>query len=148
MTATYDKSGFRFLYPQNWKVADEQFDQPPRSVTLESPSGAIWSVDVHPFSVDPLDLTQQVVQAMQQEYSDLEFEEASETIHGQPAVGFNMNFWCLDFVITARTRAFRQGHATYLLLYQAEDRDYDQLEAVFRAITESMLRSVDALGDE
>ena len=50
-----------------------------------------------------------------------------------------MNFYCLDFLVTSQVRALRHGHAVYLLTYQAEDREFDQLADVFRAITASML---------
>ena len=140
MTSEYNRHGIQFLYPQNWQVADEQLDQTPRSVTIQSESGAFWSLDIHPFSADPAEIVASSVEAMRGEYDELEVEEMEETICGEDAVGADLSFWCLDFVVECQMRAFRHGHATFALTYQAEDREFDQLRAVFAAVTTSLLR--------
>ena len=37
MTATYDRGGISFMYPENWSVMDEQLDTFPRSVSVQAP---------------------------------------------------------------------------------------------------------------
>jgi hypothetical protein len=140
MTAIYNRSGLHFMYPENWELAEDSVDTVPRSILLQAPSGAFWSLDIHPFSVSDEELLQHVVEAMRGEYPDLEAQPADEQIAGESASGYNLFFYCLDFIVAARVRALRLGHATYLWMYQAEDRDFDQLEPVFRAITVSMFR--------
>lgn len=140
MAAIYDQSGIRFLYPENWSVTQDQHHDLPRSVMIESPNGAFWSVDVHPFSVRPEELIENAIATLREEYQELEAEAVEEVVGGSEAIGYDVNFWYLDFVIESRLRSFRFGHATYMLIYQAEMRDFQQLEMVFRAITESMLR--------
>jgi hypothetical protein len=140
MPAIYDLDGLRFQYPENWVLADGDSDQLPRSITLHAPGGAFWSVDVHPHSIRPGDLLHEVVRGMQQEYSDLEQIPAPESIVGASADGLDLYFTCFDFIIAAKLRCLRHGHATYLFTYQAEDRDFDRLEPVFQAITISLLR--------
>ena len=139
MTATYEKSGLQFMYPENWTLAEDDMQSTPRTVSVQAPTGAFWSVDIYPFSIDMEQLLDQIVAAMKEEYEDLEAESATEEIGDEPATGFDLNFYCLDFLVTSQVRAFRHGHAVYLLTYQAEDREFDQLRDVFRAITASML---------
>ena len=57
--------------------------------------------------------------------------------------GYDFNFFYLDFTNTAVIRAFRTPRATCLLLCQAEDREFECWAAVFRAITTSLLPSLD-----
>lgn len=139
MTATYDKIGLHFMYPENWELAEDDLNSMPRTVSVQAPTGAFWSVDIHPFSVDLDQVLDQIVATMRAEYHDLEADRVEEEIAGAPAVGFDLTFYCLDFLVTCQVRAFRHGHAVYFLTYQAEDREFDRLNDVFQAITISML---------
>lgn len=141
MPALYDLDGIRFQYPENWTVLD-QSDALPRSITLHSPQGGFWSLDVHPFSVHPGDLIHAVLHEMRSEYPELESDSVEESIADTSTHAMDLHFICLDFVVTAQLRALRYGHATYLLTYQAENRDFDKLYPVFQAITVSLFRSL------
>ncbi len=138
MTAVYDRAGLHFQYPENWVLADDSLDELPRTISLQAPSGAFWSVDIHPFSMDADALLKTTLEVMQQEYPEAECHAVEESIADETATGYDLYFYCLDFVVTARLRCFRHGHATYLLTYQAEDREFDRLDPVFRAITFSL----------
>ena len=127
-------------YPDTWQLDPDGAEQIPRSVTIRSPGGAFWSLDIHPFSKQPDELSAEAVAIMRDEYADLECHPTAETIGNERAEGLDLYFSCLDFVVTAQMRCFRRGHATYFLLYQAEDREFEQLERVFRAMTESLMR--------
>lgn len=140
-TATYERSGLHFLYPENWQLVEDNMDSIPRTIVIQSPDGAFWSVDIHPFSVSREELIETFVQAMKEEYPEIESHPITEEIEGREAVGFDLFFCCMDFVVTSRVRAFQEGHATYLLTYQAEDRDFEKLEVVFKAVTTSLIRS-------
>jgi hypothetical protein len=146
MTGNYQRGGIQFLYPENWTLADDSMDAFPRTISVQAPSGAFWSVDIHPFSVDPDELLSQVLEAMRGEYADLEAGVANEDVVGNESRGYDLFFCCLDFIVAARLRAFRRGHATYLLMYQAEDREFEQVEPVFQAITHSFLQENAASG--
>jgi hypothetical protein len=76
---------------------------------------------------------------LQAEYKDSEAEPASEQIGEHEIRGYDLNFFCLELTNTAIIRAFRTAAASCLILCQAEDREYAQLAAVFRAITTSLL---------
>jgi hypothetical protein len=138
MPAVYDSSGVRFQYPENWTLLEEA-KQSPREITLESPSGAFWALHVYFPPTDPHELAGDALRVMRQEYENVEVEPVHEDIGPVHAYGFDMSFFYLDLLVNCRARAFDFGDATFLLITQAEDRDYDQLEPVFRAITASLL---------
>ncbi len=139
MPSTYDKMGIRFLYPDNWKLDEGEALEGNRSVSVYSPGGAFWSITLHQPSADPQQLAATALEALQAEYRDSEYEPVCEEIAGQPTSGYDFNFFYLDFTNTALVRAFRTGDATCLVLCQAEDREYEQFEPIFRAITTSLL---------
>jgi hypothetical protein len=115
-----------------------------RSVTIYSPSGAFWSLALHPGSEDPAKLAAAAVEAMKNVYDSLEAEDASETVAGHDLLGYNMAFFCLDLTNTATIRSLRVAQTTYTIFWQAEDRELGQVERVFQAMTTSLLSS---LGD-
>jgi hypothetical protein len=139
MPAVYDKLGVRFLYPENWRVADEELDEWPRSVSVQSPGSGFWSLHVYQAPVDPATIAAEVLQTMKEEYSGLEAIEVTERIGDAEAVGHDMDFCCLDFIVTSHTRSFRLGDLTFLMLCQAENREFEQLAEVFLAMTLSLL---------
>lgn len=141
MSASYENFGIRFLYPENWAVADEQLDEWPRSVSVQSPSGAFWELQVYPSRMSPARLTGQVLEAMKQVYGDIESKAVTEDLWNVTATGFDLDFFCLDFLVTSRVRCFRVGARTCLLTCQAESREFDRQEPVFAAMTKSLLDS-------
>lgn len=146
MTAVYDQVGVQFLYPENWELADEPSDDLPRVISVTSPTGGFWALHVYDSSAEPGELAGEVLQSMGQEYDSLESEPATEQIGPVEATGFDMEFYCLDFVTSARVRAFRRGPRTCVVLSQAETRDFDKLADVFRAITLSLFAGNHAVG--
>lgn len=119
---------------------EEQASEPPLGVTIECPGGGFWSLALYTAAVDPVELVSQACDAMRQEYETFESARADSLIEGIATVGFEMNFYCLDLLVTARAQAFQIADTTCLVLYQAENREFDELEPVFGAITLSLLR--------
>lgn len=142
MPATYDRAGIRFLYPDNWKLTETDHDSQPETVSLQSPGGGFWSLMVYRGRLDALELTRKLVEAMSVEYEALESIACQEQLGSHEAEGFEMWFHCLDFLVAARTLAIRHGNNVLLLLWQAEDREFDTLLPVFKAITISLLTSL------
>lgn len=140
MPAVYERLGIRFEYPENWQLDEEEGQGAERAVSVFSPGGAFLSVIADAPEVDTRRLAEAALSAMQQEYEGLDFEEIEETIADFEAVGYDINFICLDLTNTAAVRAIRTDHATYLVFYQAEDREFDAIRHVFQAITMSLLR--------
>jgi hypothetical protein len=140
MAVKYDRSGIRFMYPETWDVADETREGQTRSVVVQAPGGAFWSVDLCPRAVDSQAAAAQVLRAMQQDYDDLEAEPVTDWIGGREATGYDMQFCCMDFIIAAHVRAIGTQLGTLVFLCQGEDREFQRLEPVFRAMSESMFR--------
>jgi hypothetical protein len=141
VTAHYKKADLSFEYPENWELDEEV--QPPEllEVTVYSPSGAFWSVHFKRPAVDPGQMTENALAAMREEYVGLEAEPVTEVIENAEFIGIDMSFFYLDLPNTAQVRSLRTSKGTYTILCQAEDDDFERLEAVFRAMTVSLLRS-------
>ena len=64
---------------------------------------------------------------MQKEYEDLESREAVETIAGRELIGYDLNFFFMDYTNTASVRCLRTKTATYAVFCQAEDHRVEQI---------------------
>ena len=142
MPALFNKLGISFQYPDNWALDEDDALAGRKSVTVYSPGGAFWSVSVHPSSTHPLRMAKAAVEAIKEEYAELEIEEARETIAGRETVGFDLSFYYLDLVNSASVRCFRTDQATYTVFCQAEDHEFDQLHLVFLAMTTSLFSAL------
>ena len=139
MPSTYQQNGIELLYPDNWKVVDEQPLSDPPTVTLQSPGTGYWNLTIYPDSQEPEDLTAETVNAMREEYDPIEVEPVECSFGNQLAGGYQMEFYCLDFIVKARTIALRTTSQTLLFVYQAEDREFKELEPIFAALVVSVL---------
>lgn len=140
VTAIYEKEGVSFQYPENWSL-DEVLNEDSTDVTIHSPAGAVWSIAIFPKSCDPSHVAAESLKAMQAEYPDLESEAVEETLADLALIGFDIDFICLDLIVTGTLRAFRLGDHTICVTAQAESRDYDALAEVFRAMTFSLIQN-------
>ncbi len=139
MPALFDKQGIRFQYPENWTIeTSTALDED--GVTVFSPGGGFWSVVIRDGDDGPLEVAAVVVETMRELYDELECRPAEELVAGKELVGYDLNFYCLDLTNTAQIRAFRRNEKIYLVLFQAEDREYEQIEPVFRAMTRSLVQ--------
>jgi hypothetical protein len=139
MPAMFDKLGIRFQYPDNWSLDESDALEGDPSVSVYSPGGSFWTVSIHPAQTAPLSLAKAAVKVMRHQYGDLDSEPVEERVEGQDLVGFDMNFICLDLTNTATVRSYATHDASYVVFCQADDREYEEVEAVFRAITRSLL---------
>jgi len=140
MQASFDQFGLRFQYPDNWTLEADDLLHGQGAVSVYSPGGGFWSVTVHDPQDDPADLVDAVVGAMRNMYDELDAEETAETIDGREVSGCEINFYYLDLTNTATVRVIGSSRANYLVLYQAEDREFAELEAVFEAMTASLVK--------
>lgn len=134
---TYDKDGIRFEYPENWTLDEENGDS--RAIAVHSPGGAFWLVSPTA-DEDPDWVAEEALRALQEEYEDLESEPIEESVAGHELVGYDVNFWYLDLTNTSLIRSVRTDDATLLVLCQSEDREFDEVEEIFRAMTASLLK--------
>tara|TARA_Y100000588_G_scaffold286457_1_gene304326 strand:- start:115 stop:549 length:435 start_codon:yes stop_codon:yes gene_type:complete len=141
MPALFDQFGICFEFPENWEVDAPVEATGDVSITVSSPETAFWSFTRYQGTVDPTELLEQVLATMKDEYAFLEFETAAENVENQTMVGYDLNFFCLDLSNTARFRGFQREGTTYLLFYQAEDREMERVQPVLQAMTVSLLRN-------
>lgn len=135
----FDRFGLAFDYPDNWSVDTDDSDERYAAVTVYAPGGGFWSVSGHAPGGDPRELAAAVVVQMKQEYQDLDSEEAADDVAGRRLAGFDMNFYYLDLTNTAQVRTLETSDAIYLIICQAEDREWDEVAAVFAAMTTSFV---------
>lgn len=138
MSGEFKELGFHFLYPENWTVEREPTTDYPRSVSVHSPGGAFWSVTADRPPTDAL--MDRVVQAMLDEYEDAEVQPVERQVGPVLLVGRELNFYCLDLLITAHVLQADYDGKALAILMQAENREFDALSGIFDAITWSLLR--------
>lgn len=140
MPAVYAHGGIKFLYPENWTLAGQSLDTVPIVVELQSPASAFWTLHVYPLETDPSEIVDELRDAMLAEYENLEAEAVEESEGEAPVIGYDMSFYCLDFIVTAKIRSWRVGNSIVLTHAQAEDREFDEIAPIFHAMTVSLLR--------
>jgi hypothetical protein len=142
----FDRFGLAFEHPDNWMIDTEDSEGRFATVTVYSPRGGFWSVSGHAAGGDPGELAAAVVSEMREEYRELDVEAATDEFAGRSLAGFDLNFYCLDLTNTAQVRTLATPTAIYLILCQAEDREWDELAPVFAAITTSFVTGLDGSG--
>jgi len=140
----FDRFGLAFDYPDNWSLDTEDSEGRFAAVSVQSPEGAFWSVSGHAPGGDPAELATAFVTQMREEYRELDAEEAEDEVAGRRLPGFDLNFYCLDLTNTAEVRTLSTETAIYLIICQAEDREWEEVAAVFDAITTSFVRGLGA----
>ncbi len=141
MPAVYQQFGVRFLYPENWSVLDEETDQWPRTVTLQSQETGFWTLQVYPPDQDAKAAVLAVIESIREVYPDLEVLPAKETIADAQAKGVDIAFFYLDRLVEAKIRCVKTASAVILWHYQAESRELDKVEPVFQAIATSLVQT-------
>jgi hypothetical protein len=137
MPATFAEEGIRFSYPENWEMTRE--DNPSGwTVTLQSPSTAFLMVTFDRDMPEVDLMIETALDAMKAEYSGLEFEPATESIAGQPAVGHDIRFFSFDLTNTCGTRSFYSDAGTILLFWQTSDLELDAIDLVLQAVRTSL----------
>jgi len=142
MPSAFQQTGLRFEYPENWTL-EQASEDGVEQVVVSSPNTAFWHLSKYPQKAELESLFDEALAALRSEYKDMETEPADGTVvEAQQVVGFDVNFICLDLTNTCWLRGFQTGEATYLLLCQAEDREFARLSLVFQAMLASLLRNL------
>jgi len=138
----FHRLGIDFSYPDSWSLDTDDARDGRVAVTVHTPEGGFWSVSGHAPGGRAADLAEAVVAQMRHEYRDLDAEPAAEEVAERTLSGFDLNFYCLDLTNTARVRTLETPTAVWLLLCQAEDREWDRVAPVFAAMTTSFVRGL------
>ena len=144
MPAVYQQFDVRFLYPENWSVMDEETDQWPRTVTLQSPETGFWTLQVFPPGQNARQAVLAVVESIREVYPDLEVLPATESIGDVLAKGVDIAFFYLDLLVEAHIRCVQTPTGLMVWHCQAESREFEEIEPVFRAISTSLLQASSA----
>jgi hypothetical protein len=139
MVATYDRHGISFVYPDNWEFSEEFHDADTHCVTLQSPGSGFWMLQALETTKSPELLAAEALRSVKQEYDDIEVVRVEEEIEGVRCVGYDLLFYCLDFVVSSSLRSFSLDNRAFVLLWQAEDKEFERTSPVFAAITTSLL---------
>jgi hypothetical protein len=136
MPEKYEGLGLSLLYPETWKL-DE--DEDAGSVSLETPSGSFLTIT----ACDDLAFAfEQAASAMRAEYDEIEEELVDSTLVGQRLEGVVQRFVYLDLIVTSRLLRLDLGEKKYLIQIQGEDSELDAQHRVFEAVLTSMCQSL------
>ena len=164
LTKVYRGLGLACTYPENWQLSEETFAGDGESETvvgfnLQSPTSAFMSVYRYPMSLSPDEAIQESIKAIADEYEEIEqiaFESERDLLtthlsNSQPndnvsntSRGTDLNFYYLDLLITVRLISFQFARHTFLVQFQAEDRDFTSMERVFQAMLITIIQSLQA----
>ena len=137
MLQTYSAHGVRFEYPEDWELSEHGAGDE-IVVTVSSPETAFWSLSLFRDHPEPQRVVDAVVETFREEYANLDIYEADEDVCSQPALGCDIEFFCLELLNSAWVRAFEARDFTVLVLYQATDHELDEIAPIFHGITESL----------
>lgn len=137
MLAQFDERGLRFRHPASWQLEREDTEGG-WSVSVQSPDTSFVLICVREDMPSVEELAQSVVDAFQEEYTDVEVEEKVEPLHGQPAFGHEIRFFSLDLTNTCWTRCVYTEAGTVLVMCQSTDLDLEKHEPAMRALCASL----------
>lgn len=136
MPLQFDSFGLRFLYPDNWTIAEREEEEGDQGVTLDLPGGGFLAIEqTDADSVE--ELIQGIVTTIAADYEDLERDDTSLDVLPSDAPVIDLRFYYLDLLIVSRIAILTvpgQTDKRLIVQMQAESRDFDKNEAVFSAI--------------
>ena len=135
---TFERDGISFRYPDDWTAETQEDADGGWSVTVTSPDTAFLLVSLQPEAADAGDVADQVLDSLKEVYSELDFEEVTETVCGRPAVGSNADFLTADTAVVCRVRGLDTDAGPLLLMAQVSEYDRERNDPVLRAIVQSL----------
>jgi hypothetical protein len=106
---------------------------------MEAPSGLAFAlVRTDESRPDPVIVADEVLEAMREEYPDLDTVPAMETMSDQFATGYDVEFFSLDVINAAAIRCFRTPRRTVLVFGQWSDLDEEYLPELVRGVFDSV----------
>src|ERR1051326_7034684 len=137
MVAQFDESGIRFKYPENWKLEREDADGG-WTVSVQSPDTAFLMLCLREDMPATGDVAETALEALREDYPELEADECVDSLGGQPAVGHDIRFFSFDLTNTCWIRSFYSARGTVLVMCQFNDLESEKNEPVLRAICASL----------
>lgn len=137
MTTEFNRDGIRFTYPETWKLQCEDADHG-WTVLVQSPETAFMLLSYDSDSPDTQEMAKTALEALREDYPDLEADDQVGTLAGQPAVGHDIRFFSFDLTNTCWTRSFVGPAGTVLAMCQLTDEETEKYEPLLRAICASL----------
>jgi hypothetical protein len=137
-TECYEDHGVRFEYPADWAV--EVTDEGPvATVDLQHPSGVAFAlVRTDESRPDPTELSDLALEAMREEYPELDASPVMEALDEHCATGYDVEFFSLDIANAASIRCFRTPRRTVLVFGQWSDLGEEDLQELVRGLFRSL----------
>ncbi len=140
-TQTYDNHGVRFDYPASWEVEVTE-DGEVVSVAVSIPDGLGFVVITTDTACpDPALASAEALEALREEYPNLDSNQVMEVINGQTTIGHDVEFFTLDMTNSAKIRCFRTPRRTVLCFGQWSDlgreETGDQIRDILHSIEET-----------
>ena len=137
-TEVYEDHGVRFEYPSDWTV--EVTDEGPvNTVDLQHPEGVAFAlVRTDEMRPDPAELADLALEAMREEYPELDAAPVMETLNERCATGHDVEFFSLDIANGASIRCFRTPRRTVLIFGQWSDLGGEDLSELIRGVFRSL----------
>lgn len=135
--AEFEDGGLRFEYPEDWSLEREE-NECGWTVSIQSPGTAFLMVCLREDTPSSAEMADAALEAMREDYPELEWEDCLDSIGGQAAIGHTIRFFSLDLTNTCWLRSFTGGPGTLLVMWQSADLELEEREMVLRAICVSL----------
>jgi hypothetical protein len=136
MIATFERTGITFQYPQNWSLDDEA-EGNDWVATIQTPGSALMVITYRE-DAEPAELGDETVDALREEYPELDAEVTVEPLAGQTAIGYDLDFITLDTPVTAKVRALESENGALLIFWQVAEKDREHYESLLDAVMSSV----------
>jgi hypothetical protein len=139
---TYDDGdGLRFEYPAHWELEVTDLDEVRTAAVADPEDLGFALISTDPSRPDPAEAADSALEALRDEYDDLESSPTLETINGHAATGYNVEFFAVDMTNAAVIRCFRTQRRTILVFGQWSDLGPDELADQVRAVVQSIIEA-------
>jgi hypothetical protein len=142
---TYDANGIRFLFPDGWQFQESR-DGTQLTLTILSSETSFWSATIFDEMQDGQHVIDQVLDALRQEYGQLDVYEVTTRICELPNLSYDAEFICYELVNSAFLRFVDSDSRPVLIYYQGTDQELEKSRPVLEAITESLRITDSAAG--
>ena len=133
----FSEDGLSFSYPDDWQIEREASPNG-WMVSLQSPGTAFAMISMDRDMPTTEEVALAALEAMKEDYPNLEAESAVDMLAGEMAVGHDLQFFTLDLATSCWTRSFYAPGGTVLVLGQISDIDMETYEPALRVVFASM----------
>jgi len=138
MSQVFQDDGVAFQFPDGWTLERED-NEAGWTVSAQSPDTAFFLLTYDRNTPTPQEMAETALEALREEYDEIEVEACVDSVAGQPAIGHDVHFYSLDLTNTAWTRSFYGAGGTLFYLCQLTDHELETHERALQAICTSLV---------